>query len=349
MLKKGVLLITILLVWVMTAEAQDPQLSQFYAAPLYLNPAFAGSAMAPRVNFTHRNQWPSLSANFVTSSLSADMHLSKLNSGVGILFTSDRQFSNFTTMDIGAVYSYHLKLSDNLSAQMGVQGTYETRGLNYSEYTFGDQIKQYLQGLGYGSTTDPIGTGSPQLRYWDFSTGGIIYSEQFWVGVSVHHLNRPNQSFSNQDARLPMKFGLQAGFRIPIADYELGNNLGGNIDREKSITPVIHYKHQGTADQLDVGAYLTYSPLVFGAWYRGLPIKNYSNGSGTIINHDAAVLLLGYRQDNFSIGYSYDATISALSGTGGAHELTLSYTFTDWIDNSPRNRKRKGELKCPKF
>ena len=66
-------------------QAQDPQYSQFYAAPLYLNPAFAGSAMAPRVNFNHRNQWPSLSANFVTSSLSADMYFDKYNSGVGAM------------------------------------------------------------------------------------------------------------------------------------------------------------------------------------------------------------------------------------------------------------------------
>ena len=33
-----------------TASAQDPAFSQFYANPLYLNPAFAGTNDCPRVN-----------------------------------------------------------------------------------------------------------------------------------------------------------------------------------------------------------------------------------------------------------------------------------------------------------
>ena len=355
MLKRGFLLIISVISWHFV-QAQDPQYSQFYAAPLYLNPAFAGSAMAPRVNFNHRNQWPSLSANFVTSSISADMYFDKVKSGVGILLTNDRQFTNLTTTDIGAVYSYHLKISDNLTAKLGVQGSYVTRGINFADYTFGDQIASYINS-GYSNfpqiSNDQIlqsgNNTAPQLKYWDFSTGALVYSEQFWIGASVHHLNQPTQSFNNKDIRLPMKIGIQAGYRIPLADYMIGNNLGDNIEREKSITPVIHYKRQGESDQLDVGAYLTYSPLVLGVWYRGIPLKTYTKNDVSIVSHDAAVFLLGYRQDNFSIGYSYDATISRLGSTGGAHEISLSYTFADLIEPRKAPRSRKGELKCPKF
>ena len=46
--------------------AQDPQFSQFYAAPLYLNPAFAGSSELARVGINYRNQWPAMPGNFVT-------------------------------------------------------------------------------------------------------------------------------------------------------------------------------------------------------------------------------------------------------------------------------------------
>jgi hypothetical protein len=35
----------------LTTFAQDPQFTQFYANPLYLNPAFAGTARCPRVVF----------------------------------------------------------------------------------------------------------------------------------------------------------------------------------------------------------------------------------------------------------------------------------------------------------
>lgn len=354
MLKRSFLFILGILSWSFFAEAQDPQYSQFYAAPMFLNPAFAGSAKAPRVSLNHRNQWPSLSANFVTSSLSADLYLEKLNSGVGLLLTSDRQFTNLTTTDIGAIYSYHLKLSDGLRANLGVQGSYVTRGVNFADYTFGDQINTYLTTGAYPRySSDQILQGgnnlTPQLKYWDFSSGAIVYGEQFWVGASVHHINQPNQSFSNQNAVLPVRIGIQAGFNIPLDDYMLGNNLGDAIDREKSITPVVHYRRQGQSDQLDVGAYLTYSPIVIGAWYRGIPIKTYKKDNTSIISHDALVFLVGYRQDNFSIGYSYDATISRLSSTGGAHELSLSYTFSDLIQPKRNMRPRKGELKCPKF
>ena len=42
-------------------KAQDPQFTQFYANPLYLNPAFAGTARCPRICMNYRNQWPNLS------------------------------------------------------------------------------------------------------------------------------------------------------------------------------------------------------------------------------------------------------------------------------------------------
>ena len=351
MLKRGFLLLISVFVWTF-AQAQDPQISQFYAVPLYLNPAFAGSAMAPRANLTYRNQWPGIGANYVTSILSTDFYFDKVKSGVGLSFMSDQQ-RYINTTDFGAVYSYHLKLNDKLSANLGVQGSYVTRSLKFDGVT-GDQISAFLSTGNYPSTSlDPTvqklyGDGI-QIHYTDFSTGALVYSDKFWVGASLHHLNQPSQSFNDKDIRLPMKIGIQAGYRIPLADYVIGNNLGDAIEREKSITPVIHYKRQGASDQLDLGAYLTYSPMVLGVWYRGIPLKTYTKDDVSIISHDAAVILVGYRQDNFSIGYSYDATISRLGSTGGAHEISLSYVFTDWIEPRKQGRPRKGELKCPKF
>jgi hypothetical protein len=47
-----------------SVTAQDPQYSQFYAAPLYLNPAFAGATGQNRIGINYRNQWPAIDANF---------------------------------------------------------------------------------------------------------------------------------------------------------------------------------------------------------------------------------------------------------------------------------------------
>ena len=42
------------------AFAQDAHFSQYYANPIYLNPAFAGLDRCPTVHTNYRNQYPEL-------------------------------------------------------------------------------------------------------------------------------------------------------------------------------------------------------------------------------------------------------------------------------------------------
>ena len=174
----------------------------------------------------------------------------------------------------------------------------------------------------------------------------LLYSDRYWVGVAAHHINRPQQAFfrTSDSDRLPMKGSFQAGLKIPFGGY---TGLGDEMEREMSISPALLYKFQGKYDQLDLGVYLTYSPIVLGLWYRGLPIKKYA---ANINNHESIIALVGYRQENFSFGYSYDLTVSSLgSASGGAHEISLSYIF-DYEQKSRNRRSRKDkQLSCPKF
>lgn len=334
--------------WLMAchlAQAQDPQLSQFYAAPLYLNPAFAGSALAPRVTLNYRNQWPALSANFITMIGAVDTYVPQVNSGIGLTLMNDAQFSNLRTTDLGLHYAYQLQVSEAVRVRAGLQASWVNRSVNYYNLVFGDQL---TAGGPTGSPSlDPVADQGVRINYADFSGGLLGYSDRAWLGVSVHHLNRPNQSFLNNAERLPMKIGIQGGLKIPLGAWEIGNGYGDAMDREKSISPAFLYKKQGRFDQLDLGAYLTYDPVTLGLWYRGIPIKQYERG---LNNHDALVVLVGYRQDNFSIGYSYDATISSLGmASGGSHELSLSYIFGEAFQSKPPYRQRRRELSCPKF
>jgi type IX secretion system PorP/SprF family membrane protein len=133
-----------------------------------------------------------------------------------------------------------------------------------------------------------------------------------------------------------VKASLQAGLRIPFAGYTF---LGDEIDKEKTISPAIMYKKQGKYDQFDAGMYVTIEPLVIGAWYRGIPFKKYAQN---INNHESLVFLAGFRQDKFSIGYSYDLTISTLgAGSGGAHEISLSYVFAPLESKPKRSEKQQ--------
>ncbi len=333
------------LLWTSTCFAQDPQFTQFYAAPQYLNPAFAGSALAPRATINYRNQWPAIT-NYVTTVVGLDYYAPKLNSGFGLMFVSDNQGQGaVSSTEISAQYAYQFQVSESSFVRLGVQGGYVNRNVNYFGLTFGDQFSS--QGLISNTTSDALISAlsnSPNNRYVDFSTGGLFYSDWFWVGASAHHLSRPDQSFfTPNSSRLPIKGSLQAGLRIPLSGF---TGYGDEMDREISFSPVINYKFQGKYDQLDLGAYLTYSPITIGAYYRGIPFKKYDQ---RINNHDAVAALIGYRADKFSIGYSYDATISTLGfASGGSHEISISYIF-ERPEGRTRNKPKKGMLSCPKF
>ena len=102
------------------AFAQDPQYSQYYAAPLYLNPAMAGAELMGRVGFNYRNQWPSLDAQFTTFSAYYDTYLPEYNSGIGVHVMQDTEgASQLRSTSVSAMYSYELRLADNLYFRPG--------------------------------------------------------------------------------------------------------------------------------------------------------------------------------------------------------------------------------------
>lgn len=65
----------------------DPHFSQYYAYPLYLNPALTGIINGDyRATAIYRNQWSSIDKPFSTTGVSADMTTrKKLNLGINIL------------------------------------------------------------------------------------------------------------------------------------------------------------------------------------------------------------------------------------------------------------------------
>ncbi|MAR99334.1 MAG: hypothetical protein CMD21_01330, partial [Flavobacteriales bacterium] len=90
-------------------KAQDPAFSQFFANPLYLNPAMAGTNICPRVSLNYRNQWPGIGKTYVTSSASYDQYVDKLGGGIGFAIAKDvAGAGNLNTTHISASYAYTL-------------------------------------------------------------------------------------------------------------------------------------------------------------------------------------------------------------------------------------------------
>ena len=316
-------------------NAQTPQFSQFYATPLYVNPAFAGNTLEGRIIGNYRHQWPSISKAFVTYSVSYDHNFSAINSGVGLLVMHDRAGTGglrFT--NIGGQYSYKVQLSRNLAMKAGVNLQYTQRNVNLSKLTFTDQLMR-----GGGVATSETWSGG-RKNYFDVAAGLIAYTRQFWVGFASHHINRPNESLLGVDSRIPTKYSVHGGVNIPLK----------KTIKKKVTTSIIaaaNYKAQAKYDQLDIGAYYNHFPMVFGLWYRGIPgFKAYEKGYG---NNDAAILMVGYQLLDFRVGYSYDITISRLlSNTAGSHELSIIYEFAS-ADKEKKKGKKDFIVPCAKF
>jgi type IX secretion system PorP/SprF family membrane protein len=326
-----------LLFLVKMVAAQDMQYSQFYAAPIYLNPAFAGSNSCSRLSTNYRQQWPGVPGKFSSFVLSYDHQFPKKNSAFGMLITKDQAGTgNLGSTSGSLIYAYQLNLNRKWTLNTGFQGTFTHRSVNFYDLYFVDQLLT-------GSATTIETPIIEKVNYFDVSSGLVLYSRRFWAGFAAHHLNTPNQGIVNEKSPLPVKYSVHAGYQLPA-----GSSSEAKRDIEKtSITPTINYKHQGKFDQLDLGFYYTYQPVVLGIWYRGLPLKKYN---ATTPNNDALVLLVGFSYNRFTFGYSYDVTISklAIASSRGAHETSISYQFCD-LKSLKSKRKISRFVPCPKF
>lgn len=327
--------------------AQDPQFSQFYAAPLYLNPAFAGSTNQARIGINYRNQWPAIDANFTTISAFADFYIEDKNSGVGAILTRDREgILGLQSMSLAAQYAYNLEITDWLSFRPGFQAAIYSRSINFDKLTFGDQFDPVTGDVISPTSAEALNSGGTKF-FPDIAMGGLFYTQRAWLGVAAHHITQPNQSLIGETSRLPMKTSVHAGFKFFMRPGVVGQGIYAR-NSERSIAPALQYRHQGQFDQMDLGAYLTLEPLIIGTWYRGIPFKNVNGVS----NNESIVLLIGFTKkgskDILNIGYSFDYTISRLGpGSGGAHEFSLVYS---WPTRDPRKPpKDKLVIPCPDF
>ena len=113
---KKLIIICVLSIVSIDSNAQDPTFTQFYSNPIYLNPAFAGSHGCPRFGLNYRNEWPSLTGNYVTYSAAYDQYFKNISGGIGVLVTHDEQGSGtIQTSMLGLIYSYHLKVTRKFS------------------------------------------------------------------------------------------------------------------------------------------------------------------------------------------------------------------------------------------
>jgi len=315
----------LVLIFPASAVGQDPFFSRFYSSILYLNPAFTGTAQIPRISASYRNQAPALGSPFVTYLASYDQPVEILGGGVGISLINDVQGPGIMNrMSADALYAYHLAVSSKLTVSAGFQASYSYRLLRTGDLLLPDRFDPSVE------TKETLGDQS--RGYPDFAVGFLAFNRNYYWGVSMHHLTKPNQSLSkSQHHPLSRKLTVHGGVKISLYERRFGREA-------LQLNPNLVYIHQAGFRQLNYGLDAIYKGIYAGAWIRHAIDFRVS----------AASLHFGYEQDWFRIGYSHDFNMGNPWKDFthmGAHEISLLIK----LENNSGNRSNPRAIKCPKI
>ena len=301
-----------------SSHAQDPNYTQFYISPISLNPAFTGTTPHYRFSTIYRNQWITVPGSYETNLASFEYNWDYYHSGVGIILSNDRAKEfGYMINSIQLAYAYQAQLTKTRFIRFGIQGGYAIRNIGYNSLLFGDQINT-------GGPTQEDLTGINQ-GFPDFSFGTVYYSQLFWGGIAIHHINTPRLNLGTTQAdNYPARISAHIGGRMVFKN--------GKKEVFK-IQPAILAEKQAESIKVTGGVNFATPSVFAGAWLRA-----FSDGG-----QDAASFLVGFRTGDFKFAYNYDVTISNLSGqTGGSHEISITI--------EPRKDYRyKGKAKWSKF
>lgn len=311
-----------------SVQAQDIIYSQFYSAPLQINPAFAGNTYAPYIAANYRNQWPSLKA-YRTYSVSYSQFLENLNSGLGFMLTTDDAGDGlYKTSRFGVNYAYKLTVNRDFNLKLGIEAGLMQTNVDWNNLIFLDQIDPINGPRDPGGALFPTEEAAPlefNKSYFDVAAGILAYGPVFYGGLSLKHLSTPDDGIlginTNLYNGLPMRVSLHGGAQIPLAKRN-------NRYSSAFLSPNVLYVQQGDFGQVNVGTYAGLGMFFAGVWYRH-----------AFSNSDAVITLVGVKRDAVKIGYSYDATVSRLAGInpGGTHEVSIVLNF----DESERVKARR--------
>jgi type IX secretion system PorP/SprF family membrane protein len=299
--------------------SQDPIYSQFFTAPMQMNPALAGNTVKPRVGFHYRNQWIGIPNAFSTYSATYDQYFKEANSGLGFTVQGDQAGNGLlSTYNALANYSYRLGVNDDFSVKFGVEAGVGQSRINWDKLIFLDQLDPLTGPVSPGGvpgSTREIRPNELNKTYLDLGAGLVAFTDKFFGGLSLKHLNNPNNGIISRGANskdgLPLRMTIHGGGQFLLRERN-------RIQPAVVLYPQVMWLRQGAFNQLNLGAHVNYMSILLGTYYR----QTSNNG-------DAIIGMVGWEKSIFRIGYSYDFTISkfAQANGGGAHELSLILNF----------------------
>lgn len=311
LIKTGLLLL--MLISAIAGNAQtDPHFSQYYAYPVWLNPALTGAIDGNyRVTAMYRSQWGGISNAFATPGVSADFVTNK-NVSFGLNVMNQRAgtigysyLTGYATMAYNGVrFGYH-------QISMGMALGVLNRRFDPSKFTSGSLWDPYRGAQDPGTSTGETFSKTSSITF-DAGVGAVYFDgtpgkkANFFGGISAYHLTQPQDPFLTQNnEKMPMRLTAHAGIKY-------------NLNEDVSITPNALYMRQGNVDEKMLGAY---------AQMRVNETTDFLLGANYRFN-DAVSPYAGVYYKNYMISVSYDVNMSDLGKVAGnANNFEISLTL----------------------
>lgn len=324
------------------STGQAMHFSQYYNAPLLLNPANTALTQEAdyRIGAQFRTQWAALPAPFTTTSVFGDFQAFRNKNqtnwlGVGFAFFNDNVGDGKLNLFRSEMFlAYHIEIGEFNMISFGASASHGARSVNFSKFTYPVQWdgftfnkndpNQENKGL-EKSSYNSFGAG---LNYAYFPNDAVYIK----LGASTNNLNRPTESFFKGGTNT-LDFRHQANLDILLRTSE--NTI---------INPSAYYTTQSGAREILFGTLLLFNVTKATQQVQANQlITGLYNRWG-----DAVVAVAGMQLNSWRIMASYDYTISSLpvnagKGTGA---LEMSVRYEGLYNETSRGRRM---YHCPRF
>jgi len=318
-------------------QAQDPIFSQFYNNPIYYNPGYIGLNPGFRARFNYRDQWTGIPEDFKTYNFSLDVAERALpgSGGLGLLVLSDKAGTGLIKANnVGLGTAARVPLQENMVAQVGFMVQFVQKSINYDALVFPDQLHPR-----YGNIY-PTNFDVPEknrVTYPDFSVGGVyrfaetgtsIAGIQGTLGVAVHHVFQPNESFLSLNAPLPRKMVINGDLVLEVDQGRSSSYRNYRNSGSFKFNPGFIYERQADFTTYAIGLNILKSSVYLGAWFR--------NQTFDLIQANDAIFSIGVnapfsRETRMKIMYTYDYIITDLKTAARAsHEICIVWEFDNF-------------------
>ncbi len=320
------------------AIGQDLHFSQFFHNPLLTNPANTGfnPDFDYRVGASYRSQWASLPVPYETISIWGDAQVFRdrfqtgwLGVG-GVLLRDQAGVGNLTSTKGYLSVAWHQELGYTSLLSGGFNVGFANKSINPQNFRWESQWAGK-----FFDANAPSGESFARtnIGYFDLQAG-INYAwfpnDDVYLngGVSVMHVNTPNETFFNSktvETRIPMR-------------YNAFVNASMKVNERWIVNPNIYYSQQASSREIVGGLMAQY---YLGGW----DVPKQVLGGVYYRWNDAAIGLVGLQWGNTRLTFSYDATASTLTkfnGGNGAMEFSLIQQGL-FSGSSPR------DTRCPTF